>query len=703
MAYRTIQSNFTGGLLSPLSTGLVGTDLYNKGLEMAENCFYGPSGGVYKRNGTKLLARYGIEDADKANVKVVSMTLDYVDTKGKYRKGDYVFIFGTDFVKAYKVPATGDDDVMATSCSVFKTGMSEWSCADPSTLSVLPQSGAVNNGFLMHFFVTHNNGYPQVFTISTGGEQFYWSSTAYVSPITPETETEGAVKTTVACELARTYPTVQTLYDGRWFIAAPPKYGLTLYASRPIDANGHSRYDDFTNTYSVYSATNGWQAVDLADLAITYTFDNSDGATEIQWMYPFNGGLFVGTDAGVYLCSQTGITSSTDNPIKFTKQSSYGAAKNLVTSIGNYLLYVSTDRKRVIALAYSQQYNSLSGGNISEAIEHHFTRDSQITAIAATDGPVPHLYISVSGQGVFVCQFDPLNSIIAWSKITQYCYLPLGLCSISGVSRKSSALAIFNYHLLEPTSSVSYGDCILELLEEVSAGSVWQYPSLDKYIRLTPGTAYNISITESGAQHSEKTTCLIKRNLNYENTLEGYQPNNVPMAYDITYPAYAIGTTVTQPVETDATKQQDWYVGESYSFAILIPRSELPANGTSQGTERAVKKVTLRLFNSYGGVVFLFPGFESGMIKSPNLGDVENNLTFDYGPTYRKPNNYAKQALYKVFDKDVFNGWQGLFTGDKAINFITPTVEDDRIAIVQSDPMPFAICAVIVDRAVKES
>ncbi len=684
MAYRTIQSNFTGGLLSPLSTGLVGTDLYSKGLEMAENCFYGSSGGVYKRNGTKKIFSY----SDEVNPETKNHKLFHAAIGGC----DFVFIILQEAILARELNNAEDESGESNAVTIsFPSDLYSWQCAHPEKLSVAVQDEVI-------YIVGEGIVPTKIYLVSRSTLEFKLEPVTFVTA-QEGTETEGSIKTTVHTPVA---PVTQAFYDGRWFLAGDTGERLTVWASRPYDAvNGVYRFNDFTTSYSVYSAsTASWQSVDLADLAVSYTFDNGSGASCVQWLCPHNNGLAAGTDGGIYQSSQTSITSSTDNALNFSKRSSYAAARNLVVTMGNYLLFVSPDQKRVIALAHSQQYDSLTGGNISEAIEHHLVLISKITAIATTGGPVPHLYISVSGQGVFVCQFDPLSSIIAWSRITQYLRLPLGLCSISAVNRGQAALALYNYRLLEPTTLTSFGSCSLELLEEVSAGSTWQYPALDRYYKMTPGEAYTIG-SDPADLTLPPTTCVIRRNLNYSNVVAGNDANNVPMAYDVTYPSQAEGKTFMQPKETAGG--EDWYIGDIYSFAILLPRSELPANGTSQGTERAVKKVTLRLYNSYGGVVFLSPGFESGTLKAPVLGEVENDLTWDYSPSYRSPKNYAKQVLYKIFDKDVFNGWQGMFTGDKAINFITPTVEDDRIAIVQDDPMPFALCAVIVDRAVKES
>ena len=50
--YRTIQSSFIAGLLSPLQEGAVGSSAYAQGLSIAENVFYGTTG-IYRRYGTK--------------------------------------------------------------------------------------------------------------------------------------------------------------------------------------------------------------------------------------------------------------------------------------------------------------------------------------------------------------------------------------------------------------------------------------------------------------------------------------------------------------------------------------------------------------------------------------------------------------------------------------------------------------------------
>lgn len=69
----------------------------------------------------------------------------------------------------------------------------------------------------------------------------------------------------------------------------------------------------------------------------------------------------------------------------------------------------------------------------------------------------------------------------------------------------------------------------------------------------------------------------------------------------------------------------------------------------------------------------------------------------------RKPLNYAKQPLYRRYNDYTYDELIKLYTGDVDIQFTTPTVDDDRIAVVQREPLPFAVCAIIATRAVKES
>lgn len=683
--YRTIQSQFTSGIISPLSSGLVGTDYYNKGLEIAENCFYSSMGGVYKRPGTKLEAAYKVTPFD------IIPTVIPLDCDGV----QYVIIIGGKYIKGYLLSGDNDPSRKATEMAVDCS--EAWGTSPPLELSS-DMSWAVNDEKI---YCASKNSKPFVIERaedSTGTLYFKVSFISFVAAQNPDSPTEGSVKTTVV-DFENQKPTVIGFYDGRMFLGATAKDPATIWFSRSYDAStGNSRYNDFTTTYSVYSATQGWQYVDLADLAGSYTFDDVDG-TRLQWLYSMQG-LLVGTNRGVYACATKSVTSTTDNPIAFTRESSLRATGHCVTSVGNYLLYVSSEK--VIALAYSQQYNSYTGGIITEAISQYIRgADNPIVSIAATEGVVPHLYVAFEAGDTFCCVFDPQNSLVAWSRLTFHVCHPLAVASTTNGAR---LYFLFGKETSSTNPKITSGEYSLETLDEVSPQRSWQYPHLDHWEYVEFDKDYYIA--ESAGMYRGMYSCVVKRNYSvYNDTKLGSRVQSGPAAYDVTYPDHTYRSTVRRDSEgaTSSELYHDWFIGQYYSFGICLPRAELPANGTSQGNRRAVNRVILRLFNSIGGEVFLFPGFPTGLIRDPRLGDIDNDTTVPYGPTYLAPKNNAQLALYKLFGDEKYNDWQQLFTGDKSINFITPTVSDDRIAIVQHDPLPFTVCAVIVERAVKES
>lgn len=682
--YRTIQSQFTSGIISPLSSGLVGTDYYNKGLEIAENCFYSSMGGVYKRHGTKLQASWNDGSDYYSYPTIISV-----------EKGinSFVVVLSTHWVRAFYV--SGGAQAPGEVAEEIEVDISEAGTTIFSSAESI--SYAINNGKI---YLASEDFAPLVIEFS-GTSSCKISALKFVAAQSGKEE-EGSVKTTVVdfTSSSKNWPSVIGFYDGRMFLGRTSNGPATIWFSRSYDAStGEARYNDFTTTYSVYSATQGWQYVDLADLAGSYVFDDADN-TQIKWIYSMQG-LLVGTSKGIYACTQKSITSSTDNPIAFTKESSYGAKGRHVTSIGNYLIFVANGQS-IVALAYSQQYASYSGGVISEAIAHHLRGSgNEILSMAASGGTNPHLYIAFDKGDTFCCTFDPQNSVIAWSRFTFHVCHPIAIVSAELGTR---FFMLFVKETSENNPLMRIGPFSLESFDDVAPQRSWQLPHLDHWESVEFDTDYEI--TDSAGMYRGMYSCVVKCNYSVlaDSSLISYYQSD-PAAYDVTYPDHAYRSTVRRNyADTPETRRHDdWYIGQYYSFGICLPRAELPANGTSQGNRRAVNRVILRLYNSIGGEVFLFPGFPTGLIRTPRLGDIDNDTTIPYGPTYLAPKNHVQLALYKIFGEEKYDDWQQLFTGDKSINFVTPTISDDRIAIVQHDPLPFTVCAVIAERAIKEN
>lgn len=700
MDYRTIQSQFSSGILSPLASGLVGTDLYARGLEIAENAFFTASGGVYKRNGTKLIDRFTDDNSASYNPKLAS----FVDGEKLF-----IVIFGKGYISYSCNSSTLSSVQTSTGATCYN---------DAENVSFCAQDGKL--------YVVHPDYPPQVIEWSSAESALVISRITFVEELNPELA-EGATKTTAMLfDSENNYPSIQCFYDGRWFLGGTKNAPTTIWCSRSYDAiNKTFRYNDFTLTLALgkkneVTQSLYWDTQDLADLACQYKNSNTQGST-LSWIYEFQG-LMLGTSNGIYACTTKSITSSTDNPLNFTKESSIGTKKSLVTSLGNYLLFVSYDGKTVNALAFSQEYNSFTGGVVSEAVSQYIEplcgnydnstaiKPLGIMGITAIDSEVPKVYVQTYDGELLCCHFAPASSMIAWSRVTfSHCRTLAVMGLALNPTTRLLSLAIITGHMAvlsedEDTEELD-GYCVLEELVDVPASQLWRFPMLDKNEEITTEEKTITGTAREGYEttypYTADSTYLVKT------TLAGYysrnlsKPQKAPAGYDVIYPTKLYGTTIAHD-GSDTT----WYIGESYDFAICTTRAELPANGTSQGTKRAIKSVALRLFASAGGEVFLFPGFDAGWATPPLLADITNDLEQNetlYPPYMRKPLNYAKQPLYRRYNNYTYDELIKLYTGDVDIQFTTPTVDDDRIAIVQREPLPFAVCAIIATRAVKES
>lgn len=696
MDYRTIQGQFSSGILSPLSSGLVGSDMYSKGLEIAENAFFSPLGSVYKRNGTVLKDRFTAANADKYRPRIITLK----HPRSSNESGYITFVFIKGNIIIYDANCDNNKTDADKSSRLVQLGSAKSFFNNPSELSIATQDDKI--------YIVHKDYPPRIVegTLSDGKYIFYLNDISFVAPQTPAIA-EGAVMTTsMLFNNEGDYPSIQCFYDGRWFVAGTKNEPLKIWASRSFDAEKKVyRYDDFTFTYQVAikDTTSGalsWQYVDLADLACQYKISSSDDAN-LSWLYEFQG-LILGTDKGIYICTTKAISSSTDNPLNFTKENSIGASKNLITCIGNYLLYVGIDKQTINALAYSQQYNSYSGGGVSSAVSHYL---SEIIQIVTVDGEIPKLYVLDRKTGLLCCHFSPQNSMIAWTRLTFANYHPLAIGYIPTLpERQHNALAIISGHMtsIDDISITKKFDnyCAFELLENTLASQAWKYPQVDKYEILKESkTVVGTTTAEQVTPYpytKKNTYVVIADNEYWNDNLDIIEPAQ----YEVLYPSKIYNTTITP--ETSRI----YILGDGYTFAICTTRAELPANGTSQGTIRAVKKAILRLYSSYGGEIFLFSGFSAGLTIPPNLGDIKNDIEHDestYPPYMRQPLNFAKIPFYKIFNENKYGEKLMLFDGDIDIQFTTPSISDDRIAIVQREPLPFSVCALITTRAVKEA
>lgn len=634
--YRTIQYSFAGGLLSPIQEGAVGSTLYQQGLSIAENVFYGPGYGAMKRQGTQY-----------------QVSLDY----------DNLAIFPFLYNGVVYCVAFAEKEANLLRLSSYKEGgiaTFMGAAATPYSIDDVRELSVVSN--LNKLYIVHHKYKPCTITIENGVLQDA-VEIEFTAPIAASANPqEGDSKTNaVVFDKEGDYPSKQLFYGGRWFLMSTDNNPQMIWFSRSYDSeNGSYRFNDFTTSYSIYRLNGSneyeWEEMDLADLAGAYLNSDMNGST-IRWAIAHQN-MLISTGRSIYADKGvTTITASSDYPFSLAPSLSYGSAGREAYSLGSYVFFVGTDNKSVRCIAYNQTYNSYSGSDISAPVAQYLSEG--IRTMCVTDGPMPMLWVLSNDGNLLSCYFES-GQIIAWSRITfTGSDHPTFITSIQGGDDGYCALCLIMDRGSKPKATI-------ETLEIVSASNVWEYPCVDCWARYdTAGKAIDYVLD------TDNPVVLL--------TLCKDSNSELRMEYEEKSGYMGLGTV---------GESETVYAGFGYTMVLGTLRSELPANGTSQGAKRAVTSVTLRLFNSIGGAVALRPELSDSISPIPKASDwVED----------------TKELYFRIYGKALYGESLDLFTGDKSTQFSTKVLDDDRLVIAASDPFPFCICAIIIKHSITEA
>jgi len=188
------------------------------------------------------------------------------------------------------------------------------------------------------------------------------------------------------------YPNVVTVFQGRLWLARTPNKQQGLWSSKSGD------YFDFD------------QGTAQADEGI---FVELASQGEIEWLRGQKN-LLIGTDLGEYrVDSQNGIITPSDIDIR--QQSAYGSATLIQSrNIGDQVLYVSPDNKKLRALTFDAFQQGWYSPDLTWTAEHitqagikeiHFARDPSTLIICVLD----------DGK-VAACTYDRSQNALGWSE-----------------------------------------------------------------------------------------------------------------------------------------------------------------------------------------------------------------------------------------------------------------------------------------------
>lgn len=194
------------------------------------------------------------------------------------------------------------------------------------------------------------------------------------------------------------FPTTMGFFQGRsWWAGVE---------SKPQTFWGSKSNDESTATNELEDLTLGA----LANDALEFTLSRSG---RIRWI---EGGrnLIIGTTSGEFLINgSNGIITPDD--IFVSQQSSEGGDTVNAVKIGNMIMFVSGDGRRLLGTRYYEDQNQWRAQEISFTAEN-LTLGKRIIQIAYARNPESIIWCLLDDGSLIGCTYDPFNNLIGWHK-----------------------------------------------------------------------------------------------------------------------------------------------------------------------------------------------------------------------------------------------------------------------------------------------
>ena len=233
------------------------------------------------------------------------------------------------------------------------------------------------------------------------------------------------------------YPTTMGFFQGRSWWSGVESKPQTFWGSKP---NDESTVDN-----ELEDLTIGITAAD----GLEFTLSRSG---RIRWI---EGGrnLIIGTTSGEFLINGSqGVIAPDD--IFVSQQSAEGSSTVNAITIGNMVMYVSADGRRLLSTRYYEDQNQWRSQEISFTAEN-LTLGKRIIQIAYARNPESIIWCLLNDGSLIGCTYEPFNNLIGWHKHT--------IGSIQGISTTEKA----GFSILSLTVERVINDATTTYLEEL--------------------------------------------------------------------------------------------------------------------------------------------------------------------------------------------------------------------------------------------
>lgn len=200
--------------------------------------------------------------------------------------------------------------------------------------------------------------------------------------------------------MAGNYPTTMGFFQGRSWWAGVETKPQTFWGSKPND--------DATVENELEDLTLGTTAAD----GLEFTLSRSG---RIRWIEGARN-LMIGTTSGEFLVNgSSGVIAPDD--IFVSQQSSDGGDTVNAVTVGNMVMFVSGDGRRLLATRYYEDQNQWKAQEISFTAEN-ITLGKKIIQIAYARNPESIIWCLLDDGTLIGCTYDPFNNSMGWHKHT---------------------------------------------------------------------------------------------------------------------------------------------------------------------------------------------------------------------------------------------------------------------------------------------
>jgi hypothetical protein len=372
----------------------------------------------------------------------------------------------------------------------------------------------------------------------------------------------------------------------------------------------------------------------LDDSGFVYTIA-TDQVNTIRWMRAGKI-LSVGTAGGEFIVSQ-GDTNSPLSPTntRVVRQTTFGSAAVTPPQVGNSVLFLQRANRKVREYVYQFESDAYTAPDLSILSEH--ITEGGVIDMAYQQEPDSIVWL-VRADGVLVgMTYERAQDVVAWHRHI-----------ISGVDAKVESVAVI------PNTTGSRDDLWAVIQRTINGVSV-------RYIEfMTPGMP-EVSVNTISATYLDSMLTYEGGGVTSVFGLEHLEGQTVSvLANGAAHP----DRTVSSGSITLNGSYEVVHVGLPYTSTLQTMRIEAGAkDGTAQGKKKRVSRITYRLYDTLG---------------------------LKHGPSADRLDIIPFRSSADDMDEA-----PALFTGDKDVEFPRNWDTDGYIFLVQDQPLPFTVLAIM--------